>query len=154
MGENHHPASENRSHVYPPTSAPTVPVSSRSERGAAQTPSGQSDPDVRPASPPQPHDDQIHESEPPTHAPTAIRRNAEEASTRSEEAAVPEDEGSTLRLSEEDKSDGENRTGVSEASDQLPAPSEGPEPEDTEQTHPHPNMVEPLSDHRRNREYI
>ncbi|XP_068583355.1 uncharacterized protein zgc:66455 [Cebidichthys violaceus] len=65
----------------------------------------------------------------------------EEASARPEEAAVPEEERSA---------EGENRAEVEEPLDQIPVPSEPPEPERTEQTHPHPNVVEPLSDHRGN----
>ncbi|KAK9540807.1 hypothetical protein VZT92_003233 [Zoarces viviparus] len=62
----------------------------------------------------------------------------EEASAHPEEAAVPEEERSA---------EGRNSTAVGEASDQLPVPSQ---PERTEQTPPHPNTVEPLSDHRGN----
>ncbi len=72
----------------------------------------------------------------------------EEASTHPEEAAVPEDESSTQSLSEEGTS------GSEQPADQLPPPSVGPEPEKTEQTHPHPNMVEPLSDHRGHSEWL
>lgn len=72
----------------------------------------------------------------------------EETSTRPQEAAVPEDESSTQSLSEEETS------GSEQAADQLPPPSAGPEPEKTQQTHPLPNMVEPLSDHRGNRECL
>ncbi|CAB1430034.1 unnamed protein product [Pleuronectes platessa] len=76
----------------------------------------------------------------------------EEASTLQEEAAGPEDESGSHSRSEEEESaagseqaaDSENRPEVSEASDQHPSTTE------TEQTHPHPNMVEPLSDHRGN----
>ncbi|XP_037621797.1 uncharacterized protein zgc:66455 isoform X1 [Sebastes umbrosus] len=145
VGENHHPASEIYSHIYLSTVMPTVPAStqgtSRSGRGAAQTPSGQSDSTVPTGSPPQQHNDQNQELKPTTSSPTTIQINVEEAATHPEEAAVPEEERSA---------DGENRTDVSEASDQLPAPSGAPEPEETEQSHPHPNIVEPLLDHRGN----
>ncbi|XP_062244241.1 uncharacterized protein zgc:66455 [Platichthys flesus] len=76
----------------------------------------------------------------------------EEASTLQEEAAGPEDESGSHSRSEEEESaagseqaaDSENRPEVSEASDQHPSAAEA------EQTHPHPNVVEPLSDHRGN----
>ncbi|XP_044045403.1 uncharacterized protein zgc:66455 isoform X2 [Siniperca chuatsi] len=149
VGAKHHPASENYNHVYPFTAVSAFTQgTSRLERGAVQTPPGQSGSAVHPASPHQQHDSQNQELKPTTRTLTAVRRNVEEA-------AVPEDESSTQSLSEEtpadgseQAADGENRTEVSEASDQLPAPSERPEPEETEQTHPYPNMVEPLSDHR------
>ncbi|XP_010787372.1 uncharacterized protein isoform X2 [Notothenia coriiceps] len=64
----------------------------------------------------------------------------EEASTHPEEATAAEKEKSA---------DDKSRKEVTEASDQLPVPSEEPEPElEPEETHPHPNMVEPLSDQR------
>ncbi|XP_044197860.1 uncharacterized protein zgc:66455 isoform X1 [Thunnus albacares] len=162
VGENYHLASKNYSHVYPFTAMPTVPGStqgtSRSGRGAAQTPSDQSDPAVHPASPQEQHDSPSLHPNPSPHTPTAIGRNAEVASTLpQEEAAVPGNTSLQSR-SEEEKSaegsgraaEGENRTEVSQASDQHPSASEAPEPEETEQIHPHPNMVEPLSDHRGN----
>nr|XP_019964802.1 PREDICTED: uncharacterized protein LOC109643978 [Paralichthys olivaceus] len=71
----------------------------------------------------------------------------EEASFLLEEAAGPEDESGSRSRSGEDQSaaaDAENRPEVSEASDQRPSASE------TKQSHPHPNTVEPLSDHRGN----
>lgn len=155
MAESRHPASESYSHVNPFIADPTVPAStqgtSRSERGAAQTPSGPSDSDVHPASPQQQPDRQNHELKPTTRTPTAVRRNVEEASTHPEEAAAPGGESSTQSLSEQKSA--ENRTEDGVASDQLPPPSEGPDPEEPEQTHSHPNMVEPLSDHRGSREY-
>lgn len=55
--------------------------------------------------------------------------------------------------SSEQAAEGKNRMEVSQASDQHPSASETPEPDETEQMHPHPNMVEPLSDHRGNCEY-
>ncbi|XP_051241464.1 uncharacterized protein zgc:66455 isoform X2 [Dicentrarchus labrax] len=137
VGENHRPATENRSHVYLFTA--TVPAStqgtSRSGRGATQTPPDPTDPSVHPASPQQLHHI-IDEIKPNARSPTAIRRDVEEVWSS---------------VSEEEKSaDGGNRTEVSEASDRLPSHSEGPEPKETEQTHPQPNMVEPLSDHKVN----
>lgn len=79
-----------------------------------------------------------------------------------EEAGVPEGETSTQSWRGEEKSaDGSeqaarngNRTEVREASDQNPPTSGGPEPEETEQANPHRNMVELLSDHRANCEYM
>nr|XP_046231776.1 uncharacterized protein zgc:66455 isoform X2 [Scatophagus argus] len=118
---------------------PTVPAStlgtSRSGRGAPQTPSDSSDSAVHPASPQKQQDDQDHKPEAISHTPTAVRRKLEETPTRPEE---PEEEPVGL----------ENRTEVSETSDRPPSPSEGPEPEEAEQTRPQPNMMEPLSDHR------
>ncbi|XP_049428448.1 uncharacterized protein zgc:66455 isoform X2 [Epinephelus fuscoguttatus] len=145
VGESHQ---ENHSHVYASTATPTEPAStqgtSRSGRGATQSPSSRSDSAVPPESLQQQHDGQNQQLEPTTGSPTA---NVEEASTHPEEAAVTEEE----RLSEQERSaDGEDRTEVGKASNELPAPSEAPEPDETEQTHPHPNMVEPLSDHRGN----
>ncbi|XP_054459708.1 uncharacterized protein zgc:66455 [Anoplopoma fimbria] len=128
-------------HIYPSKPAPTEAAStlgtSRSGRGAAPTPSDQSDSADPPASPQQQHGGQDQEPQPTTSSPITIQVDVEEDSTHPQEAAVPE---------EENPSDGENRTEVWEG----PVPSEAPEPEDTEQTHPHPNMVEPLSDHRGN----
>uniref|UniRef100_A0A3B4V1J4 CUB domain-containing protein n=1 Tax=Seriola dumerili TaxID=41447 RepID=A0A3B4V1J4_SERDU len=158
FGENLHPASGNYSHVNPSLAEPTAPSStqgtSRWGRGVAHTPSGLSDSAVHPESPQQQlqEDDRQNRELKPTdrsdRSGAAVRRNVEEASAR------PEDDRDEQNRSEVVKpaagSDGENRTEVGEASDQRPSSSEGPEPGETEQTHPHPNMVEPLSDHRGN----
>ncbi|XP_029291781.1 uncharacterized protein LOC115010987 isoform X2 [Cottoperca gobio] len=142
VGEIHHPASRNSSlstavPTAPPTAVPTAAAStqgsSRPGRGVAHTPSGPSVSTVPPESPQQRHDGQNQALKPTTSSPTT---NVQEASTHREEAAVPEEEKSA---------DGENRMEVGEVSDQLPATSEAPEPEEP---HPQPNMVEPLSDHR------
>ncbi|XP_008298111.1 uncharacterized protein LOC103370745 [Stegastes partitus] len=87
------------------------------------------------------------ELKPSSFTPTAIRRNA-----------AAEDESRTQRQSEEEEpvsgleqaEDGETRTDVGPASNQIPSSSEGTEPPHTEQNHPQPNVVEPLSDHRGN----
>ncbi|KAM7010088.1 uncharacterized protein LKV04_001930 [Tautogolabrus adspersus] len=125
----------NYSHIHPFTAEPTVLTStqesSRSGRGADRTSSDQSDPTE---SSQQNQISQNHKLQ-PTQTPTAIQRNIEEDSKQLEEAAVSEQE---------------NRKEVSEASDQPPHPSEGPEPDEPEPTHPHPNIVEQLSDHRGN----
>ncbi|XP_071360646.1 uncharacterized protein [Trachinotus anak] len=159
FGDNLHAASGNYSHVYPFMAVPTVPAStpgtSRSGRGVVHTPSSLSDSVLLPESPQQQkqeHDSQSHELKPTDRSPTAVRRNVEETSAR------PDDESGTQNRSEEEKpaagseqaTDGENRTEVGETSDQHPSTSEGPEPGETEQAHPHPNMVELLSDHRGN----
>ncbi|CAK6976322.1 uncharacterized protein zgc:66455 isoform X2 [Scomber scombrus] len=160
VGKNDHLSSQNYSHVYPITAVPTLPSSTqgtlRSGRGATQTPSGQSDPDVHAASPQEQHDSPSHQPEPSPHTPTAIHRNTAVASTvPQEEAAVPDDtslqsqsEEEMFADSSEQAAEGKNRMEVSQASDQHPSASETPEPDETEQMHPHPNMVEPLSDHR------
>ncbi|TKS68713.1 hypothetical protein D9C73_002776 [Collichthys lucidus] len=128
---------------------PTVPVStqgtSRWGRGAAQTTSDPSDSTVHPEPPPQ-HDAQNHELKPTTSIPAPTQSNVEEASTHPQETAASLEDRSGQSLSEEESAVGKERMEVSEASDQLPSSSEL---EKTEQTHPHPNMVEPLSDHRR-----
>lgn len=122
-----------------PVHSSAVPAStqgtSRSGRGAAQTVTGPSDSAAHPGSPSEQRADENRELEPAARNPTAIRRNAEdEAAEEEEESAV-----------------GLDRMGVSEASDQPPPPSEEPE---AERIHSHPNMVEPLSDHRLNRECL
>ncbi|XP_045905327.1 uncharacterized protein zgc:66455 isoform X1 [Micropterus dolomieu] len=151
VGENHHPALENHNDAYQFTAVPTVPAptqgTSRWEKRAVQTPSGRSDSTVHPEYTQQQHGPENQELQPTKSIPTAEQSNVEEASVLTEEAAVPEDEGSTRSLSEgqkvadgsEQAAEGENRTEVSEG-----------EREDAEQTHPHPNMLEPLSEHRRN----
>ncbi|KAI4832488.1 hypothetical protein KUCAC02_015455, partial [Chaenocephalus aceratus] len=65
-----------------------------------------------------------------------VESSTQEASTHPEEATAAEKEKSA---------DDKSRKEVIEASDQLPVSSEESEPEET---HPHPNMVEPLSDQR------
>ncbi|KAM7419883.1 hypothetical protein PAMA_016809 [Pampus argenteus] len=161
VGEDYHVASENYSRVYPVTVVPTVPASTqgtfRSGRGATQTPSPpSSDPAIHPASPQEQHDSPSHHPKSSPHTTAAVREIAEVASTLPEEAVVPDDASLQRRSEEEESADdsrraeqGENRTEVTVASKQQPSASEAPEPEETEQTHPHPNMVEPLSDHRR-----
>ncbi|XP_040000814.1 uncharacterized protein zgc:66455 isoform X2 [Xiphias gladius] len=149
VAENLHPASGNYSHVYPFTAVASTQGTSRSGRGITRTPSSGSDSAVRATSP-----QQQHELEPTSRTPAAVRRNVEEASTQPEGAAVPGDESGARNRSQEEEpatgseqaTDGEN----SNASDRHPSTSEGPEPGETEQTHPHPNMVEPLLDHRGN----
>lgn len=149
MDENLHPASENYTRVLLLTAAPTVPTSTqgtpRSGRGITESPSDPPDPGISPASPQQQHDGQNQQLG-PSSTPTAAQREVEAA-------AAPEGEGSTRSLTEEA---GGNRTEVSEESDQLLPPSEGPEPEpeQAEQTPPRPNMVEPLSSHRGNCECL
>ncbi|XP_040893173.1 uncharacterized protein zgc:66455 [Toxotes jaculatrix] len=162
VGENLHPASGNSSHVYPYTAVPTAPAStqgtSRSGRGVPNIPPSRSDSAVHAVSPQQHHDSENHELKPTNRTPAAIRRDVEEASTRPEDAADPEDRSGAQDQSEDEEpaagseqaTDGENRTEVSKAPDQHPSTSEGPELEETEQTHPQPNVVEPLSDHRGN----
>ncbi|KAM7394759.1 hypothetical protein PAMP_021545 [Pampus punctatissimus] len=156
VDENYHVASENYSHVYPVTAVPTLPASTqgtfRSGRDAAQTPSPPSSgPAVHHASPQEQHDSPSHHPKPSPHTTTAVRTNAEVASTLPEEAAVPDDASLQRRFADGSgrAEQGENGTEVSVASNQHPSASKAPEPEETEQTHPHPNMVEPLSDHRR-----
>ncbi|XP_058496195.1 uncharacterized protein zgc:66455 [Solea solea] len=123
VGENLHPPSGwNFSHVFPITAVPTLPVSiprtSRSERELTHTQSNRLD-----------SDGPSHQLQPSTRPPVAVRRNVIE-----EEEEVDDDDN--------------NSTEVSETSDQHPPTSVGPEAEETEHTHPHPNMVEPLLDHR------
>ncbi|CAJ1052854.1 uncharacterized protein LOC109988225 isoform X1 [Xyrichtys novacula] len=124
VSENQRPALVNFNHIHPFTVQPTAPTSthetSRSERDAEQTPSVPSD---MPWSPQQ---------ETTTPTPAAVWRNMEEDLKPPVEAVV----------SEED----EEKNEETEASDQTLPPSEGPEPE--EPTHPHPNMVELLTDYR------
>ncbi|XP_005465749.1 uncharacterized protein zgc:66455 isoform X4 [Oreochromis niloticus] len=62
-----------------------------------------------------------------------------------EESTVAEDETTTLSWTVK-----ENITEVNQTSVQLPSPSDRQEIQHTDQTHPQPNMVEPLSDHRWN----
>ncbi|KAI3353568.1 hypothetical protein L3Q82_020088, partial [Scortum barcoo] len=123
-GENLRPASENDSYV---SAVPT----SRSGSSTAPPSSGLPDSAVHPLSPRQQRDSQ-NQLRAAARTPTTVRRNVEEALSHPEEAAAPEEE-------EEEVTSGPER-----AADQRPPPSVGPEPE---QTHPHPNMVEPLSDH-------
>lgn len=151
MDENLHPASENSTRVLLFTAAPTAPTSTQgtpqSGRGVTQPPSDPPDPDISPASPQQQHDSQNQNQElglSSTRTPTAAQRDVEAA-------AALEGEGSTRSLTEEA---GGNRREVSEDTDQLLPPPEGPEPEQAEQTHPHPNMVELLSSHRGNCECL
>lgn len=140
MGENHHPALENHNDAYQFTAVPTVPAptqgTSRWEKRAVQTPSGQSNSTVHPEYTQQQHGTENQELQPTRSTQTAEQSNVEEASVPTEEAAVPEDEGSIHSLSEGEKAadgseqaaEGENRTEVSEG-----------EREGAEQTHPHPN---------------
>ncbi|XP_022065319.1 uncharacterized protein zgc:66455 [Acanthochromis polyacanthus] len=138
VGENLHLPSENYSHVYQFPAEPTTPPyrTVRSGRGVPHQVS-RSDTAVHP------DDSQHHELR--TSTPTAIRRNVEAA-----------EESRTHRRLEEKSADGpeeaeeeaENRMDVMQPSEQLPSPSEGSEPQHTQQSHPQPNMVEPLSDHR------
>ncbi|XP_018530589.2 LOW QUALITY PROTEIN: uncharacterized protein zgc:66455 [Lates calcarifer] len=132
VGENLHSAQENFSHVYPFTAVPTVPVStqgtSRSGRGVAPTLSVLSDSTVHPESPQQQQDGQNQETTSTNHSPTAAaRRDVEETSTHPEG-------GRGCRWREQTEVE-------------YPSTSERPEPEET---HPQPNMVEPLSDLRGN----
>ncbi|KAM3623233.1 uncharacterized protein V6R79_008820 [Siganus canaliculatus] len=119
---DHHPSSAASS--TPPLSTGGT---SRSGRGANQTTSDLFQPAVQPASP---------------QNPTAIRRNVEEAAADHQETAAPEAESSAWTLSEEDT------TEVTDPSHLLPPTSDRTAPEEAEPTHPQPNMVEPLSDHR------
>ncbi|KAF0036884.1 hypothetical protein F2P81_009758 [Scophthalmus maximus] len=148
VGENLQPHSGNYSHIYPLSAVPTAPVStegtSRSGRDAAHTASSRADSTV---------DASDHELEP------ADRRNVDDASTHPDDAAVGEDDGGTHSRSEEEElaagseqaADGaEIGPEAGEESDQPPSAPEGPEPGETEPTHSHPNVVEPLSDHRGN----
>ncbi|KAK1886023.1 Protein kinase C-binding protein NELL2 [Dissostichus eleginoides] len=96
---------------------------SQEEKGQNQEEEGQS----------QEEEGQNQQLKPTEVIPTAA---VEEASTHPEEATAAEKEKSA---------DDKSRKEVIEASDQLPVSSEEPEPEET---HPHPNMVEPLSDQR------
>uniref|UniRef100_A0A3Q3E7B0 Uncharacterized LOC109988225 n=1 Tax=Labrus bergylta TaxID=56723 RepID=A0A3Q3E7B0_9LABR len=128
VDEHQQRALVNYSHIHPITAGPTVLTStqesSRSGRGADS--SDQSEPA---------ESSQHNQISQPTRTPTTIQMNIETDSKQPEEAAVSEEE---------------NRKVVSVALDQPPPPSEGPEPEEPEPTHRHPNMVEQLSDHRGN----
>lgn len=144
IGENLHPSTEN--HVYPSAAVPKVPVPTqgtfRSGRGVL------SDSAVH-STPSQQH------HEPSSRTPTAIQRNVEEAVAAEGESIARSwsDKESSANDSEQ-AGDGRNRMEVNQASDQLLSPSERPQPQHTEQSHPHPNMVEPLSEHRVNGEYV
>lgn len=135
VDENHHLASDGPVHLS------TVPAStqgtSRSGRGAAQTPSGPSDS----GAPQEQQEAQI------LGPPAPVRRNMEEDLSQPEDGGDQEEEE---QEQEEESAGGQNLTEVSEASDQHPPPSEEPEPE---QGRPQPNMVEPLLDHRGKREF-
>uniref|UniRef100_A0AAQ5X6S5 EGF-like domain-containing protein n=1 Tax=Amphiprion ocellaris TaxID=80972 RepID=A0AAQ5X6S5_AMPOC len=104
---------------------------------------------VHPAPPQLSDNSQHHELR--TSTPTAIRRNVEAAEESRTHRRLEE---KSADGSEQAKEEGEKRMDVMQASEQLPSPSEGSEPQHTEQSHPQPNMVEPLSDHRGIREYI
>uniref|UniRef100_A0A7N6F9Y8 CUB domain-containing protein n=2 Tax=Anabas testudineus TaxID=64144 RepID=A0A7N6F9Y8_ANATE len=142
--------SENDHHVDPVTAGPTVPAStqrtSRSGRGLSHMPSTQSA--IYAVSPKHKHD-QNPELKPATHNQTPRRRNVEEAAG---EPSVPETNTQSWRGDKmsADSSHNGNRSESSEGSDQNPATSGGPESEDIEQVHPHPSMVELLSDYRGN----
>lgn len=118
VDENHHPASDGP--VHPSTVPASTQGTSRSGRGAAQTPSGPTDS----GAPQEQQEAQILEP------PAPVRRNMEEDSSQPEEQ-------------EEESAGGQNLMEVSETSDQDPPPSGEPE-----QGRPQPNMVEPLLDHR------
>ncbi|XP_041640267.1 uncharacterized protein zgc:66455 [Cheilinus undulatus] len=132
VGENQHAAFMNFSHIHSFRTEPTVPTftqeTSRSGRGADRTPPHP--PDLS-ESPQQDHASQDNEVQPTTLTPTVLWRDVEVTSEVSEGATVSE----------------ENRPGVSEALDQMLSAGVGPEKE-PEPTHPQPNMVEQLSDHR------
>lgn len=66
-----------------------------------------------------------------------------------EESTVAEDETTTLSWTVK-----ENITEVSQTSVQLSPSSDRQEIQHADHAHPQPNMVEPLSDHRANCEYI
>lgn len=115
------------SHDYPITAVPTVPPlipgTSRSQRNV-------------PASPLNSIASDQHQGQPNERLLVEVQSDMEEdASVHPRDAAaVPEDEPSDLNRTEES----------------LPSvkPSTSHEPEETEPIHPHPNMVEPLSDYR------
>ncbi|KAJ4921381.1 hypothetical protein JOQ06_025964 [Pogonophryne albipinna] len=167
VAENHRPSLESYSQLKAaPTVESSTQVTSRWGREASQTPSDPSDSAVPPQHQEeegqnqeeegqnqeeedqnQEEEDQNQEEESQNQEeedqnqqlkPTEVISTAavEEASTHPEEATAAEKEKSA---------DDKSRKEVIEASDQLPVSSEEPEPEET---HPHPNMVEPLSDQR------
>ncbi|XP_030599514.1 uncharacterized protein LOC115790014 [Archocentrus centrarchus] len=135
VDEHNHQSFGNHSSVYQFTATPTEPLSTqrtfRSGRGITHIQSNQSD-FVQLASPQQSGDSQHYKLRISTRATTAKHRDKEEA------AAV----------GNESRTVTENITEVSQISGQLPSPSERQDPQHTKQTHPQPNMMEPLSDHR------
>ncbi|KAL3066376.1 hypothetical protein OYC64_016349 [Pagothenia borchgrevinki] len=171
MAENHHPSLESYSQAAPTVESSTQ-VTSRWGREASQTPSDPSDSFVPPQQKGEGQNqveegqnqeeegqnqvdegqnqveegqnqdeegqNQVEEGQNQQLKPTEVIPAAavEEASAHPEEATAAEKEKSA---------DDKSRKEVIEASDQLPVSSEEPEPEET---HPHPNMVEPLSDQR------
>ncbi|XP_033934225.1 uncharacterized protein [Pseudochaenichthys georgianus] len=122
VDENHRPSLESYSQLK---AAPTVESSTQhqEQEGQNQQQEGQH----------QEEEGQNQQLKPSEVISTAA---VEEASTHPEEATAAEKEKSA---------DHKSRKEVIEASDQLPVSSEEAEPEET---HPHPNMVEPLSDQR------
>uniref|UniRef100_A0AAQ5ZEU7 EGF-like domain-containing protein n=1 Tax=Amphiprion ocellaris TaxID=80972 RepID=A0AAQ5ZEU7_AMPOC len=144
VGENLHLPSENYSHVYQFPAESTAPPyrTVRSGRGVPHQGS-RSGTAVHPAPPQLSDNSQHHELR--TSTPTAIRRNVEAAEESRTHRRLEE---KSADGSEQAKEEGEKRMDVMQASEQLPSPSEGSEPQHTEQSHPQPNMVEPLSDHR------
>ncbi|XP_034740224.1 uncharacterized protein zgc:66455 [Etheostoma cragini] len=141
VDENHHPVLENRYTAVPASTQGT----SRSGRGATKTPSLQSDPTVSPASSQQPGGGQRPRAAGSPSANVEKALSDPEEAARLEEARLSEKEE---RLSEEEErllSEEEERLSEEEMSNRLPSSSKDAE---TEPTLPHPNMVEPLSDHR------
>lgn len=149
MDEDHHVSST--SHDHPPTVLASTQGPPRAGRRAAPTASDSSESGDYPVSP-----KEQEELQPATKNSKKVfsleeeKENKEEEKEKLEEEEAAEEKGKPAELEEESSSD-QNRTKVSKASGQPPAPSEGPEP-GPEQTPPHPNMVELLSDHRGSRE--
>ncbi|KAK5926002.1 hypothetical protein CgunFtcFv8_021609 [Champsocephalus gunnari] len=139
VAENHRPSLESYSQLKAtPTVESSTQVTSRSGREASQTPSDPSDSAAPPQHQEEEGQNQEEEGQNQQLKPSEVISTAavEEASTHPEEATAAEKEKSA---------DDKSRKEVIEASDQLPVSSEESEPEET---HPHPNMVEPLSDQR------
>ncbi|XP_028254501.1 uncharacterized protein LOC114430732 [Parambassis ranga] len=147
-----HPPSENYTQFTATVPAP-IQRTYRSGRGVANINSSDSDSAVYSESA-QTHDGQHDEVKPSSHTPKATQRNVEDAAveqewpTQSWEEEEWEEEEEEEE--EEEPADGENSVEVNDIAKQTPSTSEESEPQPTEQGHPHPNVVEQLSDHRGN----
>ncbi|XP_013122962.1 uncharacterized protein zgc:66455 isoform X3 [Oreochromis niloticus] len=87
----------------------------------------------------------VDKNNPPSLSGNYTTMPTESVSTQRTFRSGREDETTTLSWTVK-----ENITEVNQTSVQLPSPSDRQEIQHTDQTHPQPNMVEPLSDHRWN----